>query len=156
MSEATRKQLYMFWELIDEVMNAVLFLLIGLELLVLPLHYRFIAAGAIAIAIVPLCRWLSVATSVTLMRAHRKPERGRITVLTWGGLRGGLPVAMALSLPNGEYRNLILAITYAVVVFCIFVQGLSAGAVIRWALGRRVAPLASPAPALSSSHYGRA
>lgn len=155
MSEETRRRIDTFWELIDEVMNAVLFLLIGLELLVVQFHYRFFPAGIIAIVIVLLCRWLSVATSVTLMRAHRMPERGRIAVLTWGGLRGGLSVAMALSLPKGDYRNLILAITYAVVVFCIFVQGLSASAVIRWAVGRRTNPMSNPAPAFSASNSDR-
>lgn len=135
MSETTRHHLDTFWELIDEILNAVLFLLIGLELLVMPFHGSFVLAGCVAIAVVLLCRWLSVAGSVGLMRLRGKRQRGRITVLTWGGLRGGLSVAMALSLPPGEHRNLILAATYAVVVFCLFVQGLSAAPVVRRAVG---------------------
>jgi len=132
MSEKTRQHLDSFWELIDEILNAMLFLLVGLEVLVFPFNAKFVVAGLITIGIVLLCLWLSVAGSFGLLSIGRsRPHPGRITVLTWGGLRGGLSVAMALSLPEGEERNLILVVTYSVVIFCVFVQGLTAAAVIK-------------------------
>jgi CPA1 family monovalent cation:H+ antiporter len=137
MSEQTRKHLDTFWELIDEVMNSVLFLLIGMELLVLSLEKRYVVAGILGIAIVLASRWLSVSVSLAVTRLWRPGERGRITVLTWGGLRGGLSVAMALALPQGTFRNLILTVTYCIVVFAVFVQGLSASRVIRLAVRAR-------------------
>jgi CPA1 family monovalent cation:H+ antiporter len=134
MSETTRQHLDNFWELIDETLNAVLFLLVGLEVLVLQFNMRYLVAGGVAIIVVLISRWASVAGCVGLISLGGTPRRGQITVLTWGGLRGGLSVAMALSLPEGNNRNLILVVTYAVVVFCIFVQGLTAGRVIKWAV----------------------
>jgi CPA1 family monovalent cation:H+ antiporter len=146
MSETTRQHLDMFWELIDEVMNSVLFLLLGMELLVLPLEKQFLLAGLLGIAITMASRWLSVATSLAITRIWRPGERGRITVLTWGGLRGGLSVAMALALPAGTIRNLILTVTYCIVVFAVFVQGLTASRVIRLAV-RHGGPRENPLPA---------
>jgi CPA1 family monovalent cation:H+ antiporter len=78
-----------------------------------------------------LARWLSVAGAITVARTRRAFLPGTITVLTWGGLRGGLSVAMALSLPPGPYRDVVVAVTYAVVVFSVFAQGLSIARVIR-------------------------
>jgi CPA1 family monovalent cation:H+ antiporter len=131
MSEKTSDHLDTFWELIGEVMNAVLFLLVGLVVLVIPFKWAYLGAGSLAVFVVLLARWISVAGCVGITRIWRKRERGRITVLTWGGLRGGLSIAMALSLPEGATRNLLLVCTYCVVVFCIFVQGLSVERVIR-------------------------
>jgi Na+:H+ antiporter len=130
-SPITELHLDTFWELIDEVLNALLFLLIGLEVLVMVFTTRLFVAGLVAIAITLLARWISVAGVVIAMQSWRSFRRGTITVLTWGGLRGGLSVAMALSLPLGEQRDVIVAVTYCVVVFSIFAQGLSVGAVIR-------------------------
>ena len=134
MSEKTRQHLDSFWELIDEILNSVLFLLLGLEMLVVPFRRGLIAAGVISIAIVLLARWICVAGSFGVLSFWYRSHPGRITILTWGGLRGGLSVAMVLSLPPGENRNLLLVITYAVVLFCVFVQGLTASAVIRRAV----------------------
>ncbi len=138
MSETTRRNLDMFWELLDEVLNVVLFMLIGLELLVLPSRSRFYLAGVAAIGIVLTARWISVASLITLLKPSRVFDRGTIRILTWGGLRGGLSVAMALALPQNVQghdmhfvRDFVLVVTYTVVVFSVFVQGLSAGAVIR-------------------------
>jgi len=131
MSEKTREHLDTFWELIDEVMNAVLFLLVGLVVLVIPFHVNYLLAGSVMVFLVLAARGLSVAGCVAITRLWRPMEKGRIIVLTWGGLRGGLSIAMALSLPEGTARNIILVCTYCVVVFCIFVQGLSVERVIR-------------------------
>jgi CPA1 family monovalent cation:H+ antiporter len=118
-----------FWELVDSMCNAVLFLLMGLELLVVPFHARFLLAGLVAVLLVLMSRWTSVAV-VLLPGLVRKmgfcPELlAPIHILTWGGLRGGLSIALALSLPALEARGLLLTTTYVVVVFAIVVQGLT-------------------------------
>jgi CPA1 family monovalent cation:H+ antiporter len=125
MSENTRRHIDVFWELVDEILNAVLFLLIGLEILVVTLSGQFMALGLLAIGAVMIARLISVGLPITLMRFNQNFERGTIRLLTWGGLRGGLSIAMALSLPAGEEKNLILTLTYIVVLFSIFVQGLT-------------------------------
>ncbi len=125
MSENTREHVFQFWELIDEILNSVLFLLIGLEVLVIGadlLHLPF-AMAAIPVAII--ARLIAVAIPINLLAIREKFEKGSISLLTWGGLRGGISVALALSLPDVEYKTGILAATYTVVVFSIIVQGLT-------------------------------
>ncbi|MGA9032503.1 MAG: sodium:proton antiporter [Sulfuricaulis sp.] len=131
MTEKTRVHVDGFWELVDEILNVVLFLLIGLELLVLPIERGWLAAGVLAIPIVLAARWLSVAGIIGPLSRVRAQPQGAIAVLTWGGLRGGISVAMALSLPANDSRSLVLTLTYFVVVFSILVQGLTVGRVIR-------------------------
>jgi monovalent cation:H+ antiporter, CPA1 family len=135
MTEKTREHVDTFWELVDEILNVVLFLLIGLELLVLPVERRWLLAGVVAIPIVLAARWLSVAGIIGPLRRITAQSRGAITVLTWGGLRGGISVAMALSLPAISSRSLVLTLTYFVVVFSILVQGLTVGRVVRMTSG---------------------
>ena len=130
MSEKTREHLDPFWELLDEILNAVLFVLMGLEVLALTLDLNTIAAGLIAIFVVLIARFVSVALPVQLMRFKRPFTEGTIKILTWGGLRGGISIALALSLPPSPYRDLILAVTYIVVVFSVLVQGLTLGKLI--------------------------
>jgi monovalent cation:H+ antiporter, CPA1 family len=137
MSKKTEEHVDAFWELVDDILNALLFLLIGLEVLVLSFTAPFLWAGLAAVAAALLARAVSVAGTVGLMRAWRAFEPGTIRVLTWGGLRGGLSVAMALALPAGPHRHLLLAVTYIVVVFSVFAQGLSIGRVIRGVKARR-------------------
>jgi CPA1 family monovalent cation:H+ antiporter len=131
MSDKTREHVDTFWELIDEIVNVVLFLLIGLELLVLPIERSWLLAGALAIPIVLLVRWASVAGISGLLDRVRPQPKGAIAVLAWGGLRGGISVAMALSLPKEASRSVVLTLTYAVVVFSVLVQGLTIGRLIR-------------------------
>lgn len=127
MSEEVRSHVETFWGLIDDIFNVVLFLLLGLELLVLPLQVRFVVAGLLAIPIVLLARCASVSLTVEALAFVGNRIPGSIQVLTWGGLRGGLAVALALSLPGrqGLERSLLLVTTYVVVVFSIVVQGLT-------------------------------
>ena len=131
MSEKTREHLDTFWELVDEILNAVLFVLIGLEVLVLVFIQAYLLAGLLAIPIVLLARFITVGIPITLLRRFRSFSPKAIQVLTWGGLRGGVSVALALSLPAGEMRDTLVAVTYAVVIFSILVQGLTIGPLIR-------------------------
>ena len=125
MSETTRERLDNFWELVDEVLNAVLFVLIGLEILLLSISQQYVLAGVACIPAVLLARFISVGVPITLLRSFRTFSPKVIRILTWSGLRGGISVALALSLPAGAERDVILTITYAVVVFSILVQGLT-------------------------------
>ncbi len=125
MSENTREHVFQFWELLDEILNSVLFLLIGLEVLVIGLSTEFIGIALVAIPVVLASRWISVAIPISLLAVRETFSRGAIIMLTWGGLRGGISVALALSLPASEFKAPILAATYAVVVFSIIVQGLT-------------------------------
>ena len=125
MSDSTREHLDSFWELIDEVLNAVLFLLIGLEVLVLVYHIEYFLAALAIIPVVLISRFISVGTPIQIMKKVREFSPGVVRLMTWGGLRGGISVALALSLPQGLEREVILAVTYAVVIFSVLVQGLT-------------------------------
>jgi CPA1 family monovalent cation:H+ antiporter len=131
MSDKTREHVDTFWELVDGILNAVLFLLLGLEILVMPFDWRYAVAGGLVIPVVLVARFLSVGPIVGAMRLFTPRTKGTVRVLVWGGLRGGISVALALSLPVSGYRNLLLAVTYGAVVFSILVQGLTVGRVVR-------------------------
>jgi CPA1 family monovalent cation:H+ antiporter len=131
MSETTRRYLDMFWELLDQILNAVLFVLMGMEVLLVTFGASELVATALAVAVTLLARALIVGLpAVALPQAFNLPP-GSWKVLTWAGLRGGISVALALSLPHGAERDTVVALTYGVVVFSIFVQGLSIGSVTR-------------------------
>jgi len=132
MSSVTQEHLDTFWELIDEILNAILFVLIGLEVLILNFSFNILGIGMLTILIVLLGRFISVGLPVTLLRYRQEFSPHVIKILTWGGLRGGISVALALSIPASPEREIILSVTYCVVVFSILVQGLTIGKLIRW------------------------
>jgi len=124
MSERTRQNLFMFWDLLDEILNALLFVFVGFEVMVITIDAPYLALGLMAIISMLTGRFISVALPVLIMRSlHFRFERGTIRLLTWGGLRGGISIAMALALPQGPNKELIIAMTYIVVVFSILFQG---------------------------------
>ena len=125
MSRTTRDHVRMFWSLLDEILNAVLFLLIGFEVVALTLTGDIAVIMAIAVPVVIAARLVSVGAPLLVLGLGRTFTRGAIPVLTWGGLRGGISVALALSLPDVPAKDLILAATYGVVIFSIVVQGLT-------------------------------
>jgi monovalent cation:H+ antiporter, CPA1 family len=130
MSEATREHLDMFWELVDEVLNAVLFVIIGLEVLAIRPAPAHMAVAVAAILVALSSRYVSVGLLVGAMSFRHRFSKGVTEILTWGGLRGGIAIALALSLPLGPEREVILAATYVVVVFSVLVQGLTIGKVV--------------------------
>jgi monovalent cation:H+ antiporter, CPA1 family len=135
LSETSRDYLVKFWDLIDEIFNAILFLLIGLEMLVIKADPAIILVGLVMIVIVLLARYFSVLVPVIFLRLWIKFEKNAILILTWGGLRGGLSVAMALSLPPTMHRDELVLITYVIVIFSIIVQGLTIGKLARRCIG---------------------
>jgi CPA1 family monovalent cation:H+ antiporter len=131
MSEETRKYVEAFWKLIDEILNAVLFLMIGVEVFAIVFDTANVMAGLAAIVLGLFARFLAVAVPITLLRPFRDYSTGVIRIMTWGGLKGGISVALALSLPDGEWKPVILTATYMVVVFSIIVQGLTVARLAR-------------------------
>jgi len=140
MSETTREHLDTFWELVDEILNAVLFVLIGLEVLVMDFPISYLAAGLAAVPVVLFARWLSVASVIGALGRLRSFTKGAVRIITWAGLRGGISVALALALPQGPHRNAIIAATYIVVVFSILVQGLTLEKLVKRTVSAGQAP----------------
>jgi CPA1 family monovalent cation:H+ antiporter len=130
-SAASRQNFDTFWELLDEVLNAVLFVLIGLEVLATPRGRIYIVASLLCVPVALIARGVSVTATMSLLHAWRSMRLATIGFLTWGGLRGGLSMAMALSIPAGPQREPIVLATYAIVVFSILVQGLTVGKLVK-------------------------
>ena len=137
MSDTTRRYLDMFWELIDEILNAMLFVLIGMEVLLITFSVNELVAASVAVIVTLLARMLTVGFPVKVLNAAFNLPQGSWKVLTWGGLRGGISVALALSLPAGPERDTVVALTYAVVVFSILAQGLTIGRVVKMSMQKQ-------------------
>jgi NhaP-type Na+/H+ and K+/H+ antiporters len=120
-----------FWELTDEILNAILFLLIGFELLMIPNPHDYWIVGLLSIAVVLFARYVSIKIPTLVIPFREKYSKGTIIILVWGGLRGGVSIALALSIADAEFRNVIVTVTYFVVVFSIVIQGLSIGKIAR-------------------------
>lgn len=125
MSEETREYVESFWKLVDEILNAVLFLMIGFEVFAVAFEADFLISGFMAIGLALLARLAAVSIPVLMLKPIRTFSKGVIPIMTWGGLKGGISVALALSLPDSEWKPLILTVTYTVVIFSIIVQGLT-------------------------------
>jgi CPA1 family monovalent cation:H+ antiporter len=136
MSDRTRQHLTSFWSLIDETLNSVLFLLIGMEILAIVTDITFILAGVLAIPLVLVARFLAVGLPFGLLKPFTDFTKGALPVLVWGGLRGGISIALALSLPAGPMKDVILTVTYVVVIFSVVVQGATMGMAARRFVGR--------------------
>ncbi len=139
MSDATREHLDSFWELIDELLNAILFVLIGLVVVDMTFRFDYLQAILLAIPIVLFSRFVSVGLPIQLLSLFRTFSKRAILILTWGGLRGGISVALALSLPASPERDAIISITYGVVAFSIIVQGLTIRRVVETARDAEIA-----------------
>ncbi len=131
MSDVTRDYVDKFWQMMDEVLNAILFLLVGFQMLIIPFNNTIFWLGCLSIIIVLIARWISVVIPIFFLRFKKTFEKHAVLILTWGGLRGGLSVALALSLPQNMYGETFVAVTYMIVLFSIIVQGLTIGKLAR-------------------------
>ncbi|GAA0318635.1 cation:proton antiporter [Psychrobacter aestuarii] len=131
MSDKTRHYVDLFWELVDEILNAILFVLIGLEVVMIAYSGNLFIAAGLTIVLALAARLIVVGMASKTFHQQLELPSGAWKVLTWGGLRGGISVALVLQLPMGSERDILLALTYAVVVFSILVQGLSIGRVAK-------------------------
>ena len=125
MSEKTREHVTDFWHLVDEILNAALFVLIGFEVIVLSADLNILSLSIICVIVAVLARLIAVSLPLNLLNPIIAKEKGEILILTWAGLKGGISIALALSLPDSEFKPIILTATYAVVVFSILIQGLT-------------------------------
>lgn len=131
MTQKTRDYVDAFWKLLDEILNAILFLMIGLEVFAIAFSMGAITAGLLTIGLSLSARWCAVIVPIMVLRPFRDFSQGIVPIMTWGGLKGGISVALALSLPESEFKPLILTVTYIVVLFSIIVQGLTVAPMAR-------------------------
>ncbi|MFL5762694.1 MAG: cation:proton antiporter [Bacteroidia bacterium] len=127
MSETTLDYHSKFWELIDDFLNAILFVLIGLQIVIISFNWIYISIGILAIIFLLISRYLSLSIPILFLKDKKLFNARTAILMTWGGLRGGLSVALTLSLPDSPYKNAIVSITYIIVIFSILVQGLTTG-----------------------------
>ena len=131
MSETTKDYHSKFWELIDDFLNAILFVLIGLQMVLLPFITNYILIGVLAIILLLICRYASISIPILFLKDKKLFNNRTALVMTWGGLRGGLSIALTLSLPHSAHKEIIVSITYIIVIFSILVQGLTTGKLVK-------------------------
>lgn len=131
MSDVTRDYLEKFWEVTDEVLNAILFLLMGLEIVIVNFQLKYLSAGVLAALALVVTRYISLWIPVFTFGLSKHLQANELKIMTWGGLRGGISIALALSLPANEYKNIIVAITFIIVIISIIFQGLTIGPLIK-------------------------
>ena len=131
MSDITRDYLGKFWEVTDEVLNAILFMLIGLEIVIVSFDMSYLAIGIITAIIILIARFVSLYVPAVLFRFKRVFGTKSLFIMTWGGLRGGISIALALSLPQNPYKDILVSITFVVVIFSILIQGITVEKVIK-------------------------
>jgi CPA1 family monovalent cation:H+ antiporter len=136
MSHKTREHLDTFWELVDELLNVLLFVLVGLEIVTLNIAGEYVVAGILAVCAMLISRFVSVGLAVKGLGSAGHVGPHLVKVLTWGGLRGAISVALSLSLPEGEWRNLLVVCTYLVVLFSVLVQGVTLPRLLRYAVAK--------------------
>lgn len=125
MNETTKDYHHKFWELIDDLLNVILFVLVGLQIVLLPFLLKYFLIGIIAIVVLLLCRYTSLRIPMLFLKNKKLFNTKSAIIMTWGGLRGGLSIALTLSLPDSVYKEVIVSITFIIVVFSVLVQGLS-------------------------------
>ena len=132
MSDVTRDYLEKFWEVTDEILNALLFMLIGLELVVVSFQFSYILVGLAASILLVIARYFSLWIPAVVFRFKKELENKTLEIMTWGGLRGGISIALALSLPPEDYKSVFVAVTFIIVLFSILIQGFTIGRVIKY------------------------
>lgn len=132
MSPITRDYLLKFWEVIDEVLNAILFMLIGLEIMIVSFNWSYILIGLILAVLLVAVRYISLWVPSLFLRFSNAFERGTLAIMTWGGLRGGISIALVLSLPNQPYKEIWVPVTFVIVIFSVLVQGSTIGRVVKY------------------------
>jgi CPA1 family monovalent cation:H+ antiporter len=131
MSDITKDYLSKFWEVTDEILNAILFLLIGLEIVVVTFEVNYIFMGLLTAVLIIVARYIVLHFTAVAFGFIKKLGPGTLKIMTWGGLRGGISIALALSLPSSPYKNIIVSVTFVIVLFSIIVQGLTIGFLIK-------------------------
>lgn len=131
MSELTRDYLGKFWEVTDEILNAILFLLIGLEIVIVPFEWTNVLMGLLMALVVIVSRFIALFLTATSLRFIANFPLSTLQIMTWGGLRGGISIALALSLPVSAFKNNIVSVTFVIVLFSIVVQGLTISKLIK-------------------------
>jgi CPA1 family monovalent cation:H+ antiporter len=137
--EHSHEALGKFWKLVDEMLNTILFVMLGLQMINLSFITNYFITGGIAILLMLIARWISITLPVTFLKRSLQINYGSVNILTWAGLRGGISIALALSLPHSIYREIILAGSYFVVIFSIVVQGLTLNMVINFSFKNKEA-----------------
>ncbi len=132
MSENTRDYLEKFWEVTDNILNAILFMLIGLEIVIVSFHYSYIYVCLLTALLLILVRYASLWLPAIIFGFRKKLEKGTLVIMAWGGLRGGISIALVLSLTDELQKNIFVPVTFIVVLFSILIQGLSIGRLIKY------------------------